>query len=260
MGLILDNFLQPLQEILFHPATPLLFLSANLCFQARACLNGAEQNLPVLGLIWSLAVHIRNALAWAMFFWALQWNRIQNQKSLNPTPALSCNWTKELVVITGGAGGIGGELVKKLEGLGATVAILDLDPPSFKTGDRTYFYRTDVASFENVTQTHENIVAKLGSPTMIAINAAVFRGNTILDATVEDLRCTFSVNILGALFCIKAFLPSMIAAKHGHVLVTSSVKAFITTSNAVGYSASKAALTNIVEGLRTELKHKYGNP
>jgi all-trans-retinol dehydrogenase (NAD+) len=127
-------------------------------------------------------------------------------------------------------------------------------------GNRTHYYKTDVASFENVTQTYNSIAAKLGSPTILVINAGVLRGKTILDATEKDLCSTFSVNVLGALFCIKSFLPSMIAAKHGHILVTSSVEAFITTTNAVDYSASKAAVTNIVEGLRTELKHKYGNP
>lgn len=97
-------------------------------------------------------------------------------------------------------------------------------------------------------------------PTILVINAAVLQGKTILDATEEDFRGTFSVNVLGAFFCIKAFPPFMIAAKRGHILVTSSVEAFITTTSAVNYSASKAAVTNVVEGLRTELKHKYGNP
>jgi hypothetical protein len=133
MGLTLDDCLKALEGIVFHPAAPLLFLCASICFQAGACLKGPEQNL-LLGLICNLSVQTRIALALAMCFWALQWSRIQSHKSLNPTPALSCNWPKELVVVTGGAGGIGGELVTKLEALGATVAILDVDLPSFKTG------------------------------------------------------------------------------------------------------------------------------
>ena len=52
----------------------------------------------------------------------------------------------------------------------------------------------------------------------------------------------------------------MIAGNRGHILITSSLTAFGTVSSVVDYSASKAAVTSIIEGLQTEMKHKYGNP
>lgn len=95
---------------------------------------------------------------------------------------------------------------------------------------------------------------------MLVANAGLYTGNTILGASEDDLRRTFDVNTLGVMFCIKAFLPAMIAGNHGHVLVTSSIKSYITTVLAVDYAASKSAVNSIVEGLQTELKHVYGNP
>ena len=59
---------------------------------------------------------------------------MMNRKALNPASKMSCNWPKEIVVITGGSGGIGEEVVNKLERLGATVAIMDVVPPNFKPG------------------------------------------------------------------------------------------------------------------------------
>lgn len=127
-------------------------------------------------------------------------------------------------------------------------------------GNGTCYFQTNVASFENVTSVYNKIVAKLGVPTVLVANAGVLRGKTLLDHSEDDVRSTFDVNVLGVLFCIKAFLPSMIAANKGHVLVTSSVTAYSTAANVVCYSASKAALNSVVEGLHTELKHKHGNP
>ncbi|KAH8696756.1 hypothetical protein BGW36DRAFT_360568 [Talaromyces proteolyticus] len=90
-------------------------------------------------------------------------------------------------------------------------------------------------------------------------NAAIITGRTILAASEQVIRSTFDINVFGALSCLKLFLPAMIAANRGHTLVMSSATAFLTVSSVVDNSASKAAVTTIVEGLRTELKHKHGN-
>ena len=95
---------------------------------------------------------------------------------------------------------------------------------------------------------------------MVVANAGVVRGKTLLDAEERDLRMVFDVNVLGLLWTIKSFLPAMIEADHGHILVTSSATAFLTMANGADYCASKAAVTSLVEGLQTEMKHRYGNP
>lgn len=143
----------------------------------------------------------------------------------------------------------------------ASVIVFVEDPCSFAHNrGKNILFQTDVISSEDVDLAYGDIVATLGMPTILIANAGVYSSKTILDASDGDLRRTFDVNVLGVLFCIKAFLPSMIAANHGHILVTSSIKAYISSIHTTDYSASKAAVTSIVEGLQTELKHKYGNP
>lgn len=50
------------------------------------------------------------------------------------------DWSKEIVLVTGGAGGIGGEMVKLFEEKGTTVVVLDIQPMSFTTCKLTTFH------------------------------------------------------------------------------------------------------------------------
>lgn len=129
-----------------------------------------------------------------------------------------------------------------------------------KTGDKTHFFKADVSSPASIALACKEITTRLGSPTIAVLNAGVFTHNTMLDISETELRRTVDINFLGVVFCVKEFLPAMIAANRGHVLVTSSVTAFISTVGHVHYSAAKAALVAAVEGLQTELKHAHGNP
>lgn len=129
------------------------------------------------------------------------------------------------------------------------------------SGSYVHYFRCDVASLEALHGARKAIIAKLGrEPTVLVANAGVARGRTILDAEERDIRLTFDVNVLGLLWSVKTFLPDMVKADHGHVLVTSSVTGFLTAANIAYYSSSKTAVTSLVEGLQTELIHKHGNP
>lgn len=152
-------------------------------------------------------------------------------------------------------------MAQKLERLGAVVVVLDVAKLSFTPrSSRVHFYKCNVANFEAVNEIYKKIQGDCGTPTILVANAGIVRGRTVLDATEADIRMTFDVNVLGVMWCLKVFLPAMIAADHGHVLITSSATAFVTVAGAVDYSASKAAVTSIYEGVQTELKNKYGNP
>lgn len=57
-----------------------------------------------------------------------------SRKALNPSSGISCDWSNEIVVVTGGSGGIGEEIVEKVVGLGAKVVIMDVRPPNVRHG------------------------------------------------------------------------------------------------------------------------------
>jgi len=158
-----------------------------------------------------------------------------------------------------GSRGIGEELVKILSNKSITVCILDVLAPTYTLPSNVYYFATDVSKLVNIQETYSKICSEIGTPTILCANAGIVRGRTILDATEEDIRKTFEINVLGVFWVIKTFLPDMLKNNHGHILITASSTAFLSVAGAVDYAASKAAVNSIYDGLQTELKHKYGN-
>ena len=95
---------------------------------------------------------------------------------------------------------------------------------------------------------------------MLINNAGMCRGKTILEATEQDIALTFAVNTISHYHLAREFLPSMIAANHGHVVTVASIAGYIIAPQMVDYGASKAAAQAFHEGLGLELKFRYGAP
>lgn len=168
------------------------------------------------------------------------------------------DWSREIVVITGGSSGIGAQMVKFFDEQGIKVVIIDVNPPSFHTtSSRVRHYLCDIRSYEAVTETAAKIRSDVGSPTVLINNAGIFHGKSILDAEKKDIELTFAVNTLSHYWLTKAFLPDMITRNHGMVVTVASLAAHITTPNMVDYAASKAAALAFHEGLTAEIRTNY---
>lgn len=255
-----DDLLAILRSTLLHPVVSLLL-------PCGLVLSGLERSPILLGYNWSSTKWIGSTsprLTWAMrcvaAAWILSINRALSRRALNPSRKSKPDFKHEIVVVTGGATGIGAVLTQKLEAAGATVIVLDVSPLSYATGSRVSHIKCDVSDASQVQEAAAQVIRLHGSPTMLVANAGIVHGRTIFNATDEDLRLTFGVNVFGLLWAVRTFLPGMIKAGRGHVLVTSSATAFVTVAHMADYSASKAAVTSLVEGLQTELKHQHGNP
>lgn len=84
-------------------------------------------------------------------------------------------------------------------------------------------------------------------------NAAVCHGKSILDLSTDEIDESFRVNVLGAFYAVKQFLPGMIKAGRGSIITISSTLAHIGPKNLSDYSASKAALRQMHSSLTAEL-------
>lgn len=166
----------------------------------------------------------------------------------------------ELVLLTGGSGGIGKQIMEDLSHKKVRVVILDINQPTFELPENVTFYQTDITSAESLSETGTDIRKSHGDPTVIVNNAGVFQHGTILEKPVEKLRLTFEVNIISHFLIMKEFLPFMIRMNHGHVLTIASMASFVTLGDMVDYACSKASALAFQEGLRQELKYWYKAP
>ncbi|KAK1245043.1 hypothetical protein MKX08_004672 [Trichoderma sp. CBMAI-0020] len=170
------------------------------------------------------------------------------------------DWSKEIVLITGGSTGIGAFIVKLLDEMKVTVVVLDVQKMTYAASSRVHHFYCDVRSPENVAAVAEKVKSQVGHPSIIINNAGVIRGKTILDATPADVRLTFDVNALAHYWVVQTFLPHIVAQNHGMVVTMASYASWLTIPNMVDYGATKAAAMAFHEGLSAELKTRYNAP
>lgn len=187
-------------------------------------------------------------------------NRWISRRALNNWASDSYVWSKEVVVVTGGAGGIGGHVVKLLAERGINVVVLDLIPLDFSAPPNVHYFKCDITSSARLAEVGNEIRAHIGHPTIIINNAGVARGKTFLDSTEQDIRFTFDVNAIAHYLVVKEFLPEMIKRNHGMVVTVSSYAAYVTAPYMVDYASTKAAAMSFHEGLTVELKTLYNAP
>jgi len=193
-------------------------------------------------------------------FWFFKWyaRLYRNQGSLlfGPPPL---DWGRQIVIITGGASGLGELLANTLAVRNVTVIVLDVNPIVSDNYNINY-YKCDISKWEEVQAVSKRIKEEIGDPTIIVNNAGVVQGKLLIDLSPEDIQQTFSVNTLAHFWTLKAFLPAMIKEKTGHIINVSSVIGMVGVAQMTDYCASKAALISLHESLRYELDHKYNTP
>lgn len=163
-------------------------------------------------------------------------------------------------MITGGAGGIGGEVVKLLAERGIKIVVLDVIPMTFQAPSNVHYFKCDITSSAQIHAVAEQVRKSVGNPTVLILNAGVARGKSILDSTEKDVRFTFDVNTIAHYLLAKEYLPHLITRNHGMVVTVASLASYVTVPKMVDYGASKAAALSFHEGLSAELATLYAAP
>ncbi|CAP60480.1 uncharacterized protein PODANS_1_7760 [Podospora anserina S mat+] len=164
----------------------------------------------------------------------------------------------EIVVVTGGSGGIGGLIVQLLAERSIKTVVLDIQPLTFHPGPTVTYFKCDLTSPSSIAHVASLIRAQVGNPTVLINNAGVVQNKSILASTPRDVQFTFDVNHFSHYSTVREFLPYMIEKNHGMVVTVASFAAWVSVPNMVDYAASKAAAQSFHEGLTAEIKTTYG--
>ncbi|KAF2864310.1 NAD(P)-binding protein [Piedraia hortae CBS 480.64] len=163
----------------------------------------------------------------------------------------------DVVVITGGANGLGKILADMYGMRGASVAVLDVQEPEERSeaSKDVKYYLCDVGDAAAVTQAKEKIETDLGIPTILINNAGIVSGKALLDLTDGEIERTIRVNLLSHFHTIRAFLPGILKSECGGTVVTiASVLGKLGAARLSDYTAAKAGLIAMHTSLKAELE------
>lgn len=167
-----------------------------------------------------------------------------------------------VAVVTGAARGIGLAIGSRLAADGFAVALWDRDQSLLDdaarslrgNGAQVLDVPVDITERGLVDRAFAQTVDMLGTPTVLVNNAAILgrRGPTI-EASIDEWKLVFDVNVFGALQCVQAVVPAMVKNGWGRVVNVASIAGKEGNPFAGAYAASKAALISMTKSLGKEL-------
>ena len=168
----------------------------------------------------------------------------------------------KVAVVTGGGGGLGADVCRRLARDGARVAIVDVDDDAAQRladelGDAAHAIQADVSAEDDVAAYVAQTVERFGRVDLHHLNAGIAGALAFLpDATVEEFDRVMAVNVRGAFLGLReAFRRYAVQGSGGAVVVTASICSFGGGADLVAYHTSKHALLGLVRSAAV-----YGGP
>lgn len=161
------------------------------------------------------------------------------------------------IFITGGATGIGAELVRAFCSQGAKVAFIDIDAQAAmqlreSIADDSLWYRTvDVTDVDALQQAIKDAAGQLGGLSVLVNNVANDARHQAAELSQQGWRDCLAVNVDASFFSAQAALPFL--KQHGGSIINfSSTNALLGPDNMAGYVAAKSALLGLSKSLASE--------
>jgi 3-oxoacyl-[acyl-carrier protein] reductase len=155
----------------------------------------------------------------------------------------------KVAIVTGGAGGLGSAIVRRLLDDGMAVVAADLEPGS---GD-ALAVQVDVSDPDSVERMAATVREELGGIDVLVNNAGIAGPSApVHEYPVEDWRRVLEVNLAGAFHCMRACLPDMLAGGYGRIVNIASIAGKDGNPNMAAYSASKAGLIALTKSAGKE--------
>ena len=166
-----------------------------------------------------------------------------------------------VVIVTGGATGIGQAIVEAFAMQRAQVAFLDIQDDAaneltkrLNTATAPVYYHCDLTDNSAIKQTVQAILNRFHAVDVLVNNAGNDTRHKIADVTPDSWDQSIAVNLKHQFFVSQAVIPAMQKAQRGSIVNMSSIGWVIPSINQVVYITAKAAIV----GLTRTLSHELG--
>lgn len=162
------------------------------------------------------------------------------------------------VIITGGANGIGEELVRQYAEKGDAVFLADVDAEKGNTiagrSENIHFVQTDVRRMEDIQKLIQSAASKTGKIDILINNAGVSRFKPFYELTIEDWDDVLNTNLRSVFLASQEAARVMKKNKAGGFIVNiASTRAQMSEPNSEAYAATKGGIVAITHALAASL-------
>ena len=165
----------------------------------------------------------------------------------------------KVVLITGGAQGVGAEVAHRLHARNAKLVLTDLqDEPLKKIGaqlggdERVLTVVADVCDPAAMQSAVDQAVSHFGGLDVVVANAGIFHYGSVLGSDPAAFKRVIDIDVVGVVNTVRAALPAIIQ-RRGYVLIVSSLAAYAAAPGMTAYDTAKAAVEQFANALRLEV-------
>ncbi|MEU1206162.1 SDR family oxidoreductase [Nocardia sp. NPDC005825] len=164
----------------------------------------------------------------------------------------------KVVVITGGARGIGLATATALQALGAKIAIGDIDETTVKESgaarDFDVYDKLDVTDQQSFEGFLDEVERRLGPIDVLINNAGIMPTGRVVDEPDQITRRILDINVYGVILGSKLGIARMLPRGRGHVINIASLAGESHIPGLATYNASKHAVLGFTDTLREEYR------
>jgi NAD(P)-dependent dehydrogenase (short-subunit alcohol dehydrogenase family) len=168
----------------------------------------------------------------------------------------------QVVVVSGGADGVGAAASQLFAEAHARVAILDVRAARAEetvgrihaAGGEALFVPCDVSQAEQVATARDAVHQRLGPVDILVNHAGTLIVKPFLETTEMEWDHLMAVNVKSMFLTSQSFLPDMLARRHGAIVNTSSISGFTAAPMESAYCTTKGAVSQLTRSIAVEFR------
>ncbi|MBN2796395.1 MAG: SDR family oxidoreductase [Clostridia bacterium] len=157
----------------------------------------------------------------------------------------------KVVVITGGASGIGRNIAEAFMNEGAKVAVIDQQESD---QNFTLFFQGNISDESVLLAFKSKVIETFGNVDFLINNACISKGGILSSCSYEDFLYVQKIGVVAPYYLSMLLLPHF--SNHGAIVNISSTRAFQSQPDTESYTAAKGGITALTHGLAISLSGK----